>query len=215
MAKLMNPLMASEARGRVGGTVYNTWRGTRYAKQQTAPAQPRSSRQLQIRAWCTYLVRLWQTIGAANIVLWNNYAVAHPEIDWTNSPKRITGLNWFVRCNLRLLDLTKTVITAPPTSPAPGALTTFNAADGADDIVLTWDATADWGDYVDIFIHGPHSAGVQAKIQSAKHNSYAQGPSGTATIAGVPAGSYTIWARITYQDTGLSSPWVSHTCVIT
>jgi hypothetical protein len=206
--------MSSEARGRVGGTVYNTWRGIRYAKQQTSPAQPRSIRQLQIRAWAVYLVRLWATIGDDARLLWNNYAVEHPDIDWTNRSRRLTGLNWFVRVNTRLLDIPKPIITSPPTAAAPNPLELFAAADGSGSSVLTWTATADWGDYVQVFVQGPHSAGAKSSIHKAKLNQYAQGPSGTATLASLPAGTYDVWARVVYQDTGLASAWVADRAVV-
>lgn len=215
MAKLMNPLQSSEARGRVGGTVYNTWRGARYAKQQTAPAQPRTTRQLQIRAWTTYLVRHWAAIGAVLIAQWNAYAAAHPEIDWTNTGKRLTGLNWYVRCNLRLLDMAKAILTEPPASAAPAAPEAFVAVGAGDQAELAWTPTADWDDWVDVFIYGPHSAGILPKIQRAKHSSYTQGPSGAVIVTGLLPGTYTFWARLIYAGTGLASTWVTATCVVT
>lgn len=215
MAKLMNPLMSSEARGRVGGTVYNTWRGIRYAKQQTSPAQPRSALQLQIRAWMVYLVRLWQTIGSTKMGHWNDYAVAHPDVDWTNRSRRLTGLNWYCRCNTRLLLLAKPIIDEPPSIPAPNPLEAFAAANGVAQSILTWTATADWGDYVDINILGPISAGVSPKMERSRHQVFAQGPSATVTITDLSPGTYAFWGRVIYHDNGLASPWVLATALVT
>jgi hypothetical protein len=216
MAKVMNPLGSTEARGRIGGLIANTWRGISYLKASSSPAQPRSQRQLQIRAWTAMLVRYWgTTLSATNRGYWNDYAVTHTDIDWTGNAKRLSGLNWFVRCNLRLLDLAKPQIDAPPAIAAPNALALFAAADGADQSILTWTNTADWGDYVDIFIQGPHSKGQQPKIERAKHWAYSQGPAGTYTVTPLGPGHYTFWARVTYQDTGLSSPWVMDSCDVT
>jgi hypothetical protein len=211
----MNPLQSSEARGRVGGTIYNTWRGTRYAKQQTSPAQPRTQLQLQIRAWTTYLVRLWATITALQRSNWTDYATSHPEIDWTNSPKRLTGLNWYVRCNLRLLQNDLPIVPDPPATAAPAPPEAFAAAGGVLQSILTWTPDAGTDIIAEIWAFGPHSAGVAAKIQRASRTAAAPGESGTKTITNLSPGTYTFWARFTDENNGLASTWVSATAVIT
>jgi hypothetical protein len=160
------------------------------------------------------IARKWQTLGVDPIAHWNAYAVSHKEIDWTSNPKRLSGMNWYVRCNLRLLDLAKPLITEPPSIPAPNPLESFAATNGSGSSALTWTPTGDWGDYVDIFVFGPHSAGVAAKIERASHNVYTQGPSGTVTIASLQPGTYTFWARVIYQDNGLASTWVSASALV-
>lgn len=59
MAKVTLPLMSAEARGKVGGLIYNTWRGNSTVKIKKAPAQPRTARQLLIRAFATTCSRAW------------------------------------------------------------------------------------------------------------------------------------------------------------
>lgn len=215
MATVLAPLMAAEARGKVGGLVYNTWRGVRYVKIKTAPAQPRSQRQLDIRAFAIGLARLWQTIGSTAQDAWRAYATTHTEINWTNSPVRLTGANWFLRCNTRLLDIPKPAITDPPALPAPQPIGLFVATGAAGQIDLTWTATADWGDYVQVFLQGPHSAGAIGSIVKAKFNSWLQGPSGAGSLTGLQPGVYDVWVRIVYQDTGLASTWVTDQAVVT
>ena len=208
MAKVLNPLHSSEARGRVGGVQWNTWRGTRYAKQQTAPAQPRSSRQLQIRAWCVQLVRMWQSLSAANQTQWTDYATAHPDVDWTNSPKRLTGSNWFVRCGIRLLDMSKAIVPTAPVTVAPDAPAAFAAADGILQSIVTWTPTAGTDLNLDLWHLGPVSKGIQAKIQRSKHKLYTEGEGGTVTCSGLAVGRHWFWARIVDEDNGLASSWV-------
>jgi hypothetical protein len=207
--------MSTEARGSVGGLVYNTWRGVRYIKTNTSPAQPRTQAQLQIRAWTTYLVRLWATIGATARVHWNDYATEHPDIDWTNKPTRLTGLNWYTRCNLRLLYIEHPIITEPPSTAAPTAPELFAAADGILQSILTWTAAGGTDKLADFWIFGPHSAGANAKIERAKHKAFIVGEQGTTTITGLLPGTYTFFARYVDEDNGLVSPWVSNTAVIT
>ena len=40
MAKVINPLLSVEARGRMGGIVYNTWHGISYAKAHYGTHKP-------------------------------------------------------------------------------------------------------------------------------------------------------------------------------
>ena len=215
MAKCMNPAMSTETRGRVAGIVYNTWRGTRYIKSQTSPAQPRTKLQLQMRAWTTILVRAWQGLTDAQRTSWNDYAVAHPDVDWTNSPKRLTGMNWWTRNNIRAWLAGQQGYVSVPTVPAPDAVASFAAANGAGESVVTWvDPGGDPG-HLDIWMLGPHSAGVLAKIQRAKHKAMANRATETETITGLIAGTYTFWARVIDDNTGLVSTWVSDTATVT
>jgi hypothetical protein len=215
MAKLMNPLMSSEARGRVGGTVYNTWRGVRYAKQQTSPAQPRSQLQLQIRAWCTYLVRLWSTIGATPMGHWNDYASANPVIDWTGAPKRLTGLNWYVRCNIRLLQNGFSILTEPPAAAAPSAPVSFAAANGVLSSIVSWTPEAGTDLTTEVWAIGPHTAGQQGKIEQARRITGVAGEQGATSLNDLRPGTYTVFGRVVGELTGLASTWVSDTAVIT
>jgi hypothetical protein len=215
MAKVTGPLHSSEARGRMGGIIANTWRGASYVKAKTSPAQPRSKLQLQIRAWTTMLVRAWGELNQSQRDSWNEYATAHPGVDWTGNPKRLTGLNWWVRCNLRSLQMGLSGFVSVPTTAAPDALTNFAAANGVLSSVLTWTATGGTDKRVDIYIVGPHSAGMLAKIERAKHKIFASGETGTETIADLIAGTYTFFVRVLDEDNGLASPWVSDTAVVT
>jgi len=215
MAKLMNPLLSSEARGRVGGLQVNTWRGIAFAKSNTSPAQPRSSIQLQIRAWTTYLTRKWATLEQSNRNNWNDYARDHPLIDWTGNPKRLTGLNWYVRCGVNLLRQNCALQSNPPTTAAPDAITNFAAANGVLQSVITWTAYPGTDKLVEIWMVGPHTQGRLAKIEQAKYKNVAAGEAATITITGLQVGRYTFFGRCLDEDNGLTSVWVSDTADIT
>jgi hypothetical protein len=197
--------MSTVARGRVGGIQFNTWRGCRYIKTQTAPAQPRTALVLQIRAWTTQLVRAWAGLTTDQRTHWNDYAITHTDIDWTNKAKRITALNWFVRCNLRRLWIGAAVITEPPATAAPDAPASFAANNGILQSVLTWTPTAGTDRICDIFHFGPISNGVSPKIERAAHKAFADGESGTTTVTGLTPGRHWFWARILDEDNGLMS----------
>jgi hypothetical protein len=215
MAKVLNPLNSTEARGRMGGIVYNTSRGLNYVKGQTAPAQPRSQKQLSIRAWGSYLVRQWATITATERLHWNNYAASHTETDGMGMTKRLTGLNWYVRCNIRLLQNGFAIKTEPPATAAPDPLANLTAGDGILSSAVLWTATGGTDKTVELFVVGPHSQGRQAKIEMAKRTRVIEGESGGATIYNLTPGRYTVFARSLDEDNGLVSAWVSDTADVT
>jgi len=208
VAKVVGPLHSSEARGRMAGLIFNTWRGIAYVKAFCAPAQPRSTIQLQIRAWTTMLVRYWQSLSDTYRAQWNDYAVTHPDTDWSGNPKRLTGANWFVRCSLHLLQQGIALVETAPIVPAPDAPTDFAAANGILQSIITWTATAGTNMAIDIYHLGPISQGIAPKITRARHLAYEDGETATFTATGLVVGRHWFWARIVSEDDGLASTWV-------
>jgi hypothetical protein len=214
MAKVIGPLNSTEARGVIGGLIYNTWRGIRTVKRMTSPAQPRTQRALKIRALSIRLVRHWQTLSDLVQSQWTTYATNHPLIDWTGVPKRATGCNWFLGLNARLLDAGFTLVETPPTLPAPDPLAAFAAADGDGQSILTWTPTAGKNLLANIWFQGPHSAGRTGKLERAHLAEYVPGESGTLTLDNLLPGKYTFWGRVVSEDDGQASTWVSDTATV-
>lgn len=215
MAKVLDPLRSSEARGRIGGTIYNTSRGVKYVKSFTSPAQPRSARVLFIRAVCQKFTRGWQALDSAVRIAWNDYAALNPEIDWTGQPIRKSGLNWYVRCNVRLMDAGQAAAGDPPAEAAPDGLFNFAAANGVGESICTWSATAGTGFQVEVFRQGPISAGVQPKRERASFAARVIGESGTVTVTGLSPGTHAFFARVLSENTGLISTYVLDSAVVT
>lgn len=199
----------------MAGLIFNTWRGIATVKAFCSPAQPRTKIQLATRAWTTQLVRAWATLTQPNRDHWNAYAVTHPESDWTGNPKRLTGLNWFVRCNFRILRLGGTQIAEPPAVAAPLPVETFTAADGILQSICTWlfeDAAADrfW-----IYGFGPHSQGLDCKRERASIIAAGTASMKTITITSLSPGRYTFWIVVVNIETGLASTYLTDTADIT
>ena len=212
MAKVVGPLHASEARGKMGGLVYNSWRGFATVKAKHAPAQPRTSKQLAVRALAIYCSRMWQ--ACTNKADWNTYAQTHTIVDWTNSPKRLTGANWFTALGVRLLKANVAIVQTPPIVPAPNAVTHFTAIGSADLITLTWTDPGAADDHVEIWLDGPHTAGREGSLPRASYNSTILGNATTKTVAAIP-GTYSVYARVRSNVNGLVSVWVSATATVT
>jgi len=215
MAKVTMPLMSAEARGKVGGIVYNTWRGKSTVKVKKAPAQPRTPRQLLIRAFATTCARAWA--GLTQVVRdgWTAYANSHPDTDWTNSPKRLTGLNFYLRCATRCLDMLLSAPAAAPVIPAPANVTALVATGGAGQISCAFTAYGGTATQIDVWTHGPKSAGAIASLVKAKHRAYGPGETTPLVITGLPAGLYAVFARGINEANGLASLFVETTATVT
>lgn len=214
MAKVTGPLHSSEARGRVGGLVYNTYRGISTVKASSAPTQPRTSLQLRIRAIGVKLARLWQGLTTLNRTSWTTYATNHPETDSMGSPKRLTGLNMFTRLNSRLLQMNITTLTSAPSIAAPAPVLNFTAANGVGSSVLTFTS---FGQGAQLWLHksGPHSAGRQGSLLRASYATVVTATTGTFTLTGLTPGSWDLYARSVDILNGQASPWVSAPVVVT
>jgi hypothetical protein len=215
MAKCIAPAMSAECRGRIGGIIMNTWRGLRTVKIKTSPSQPRTQKQLRVRAIGITVVRLWQTLSDSRRTAWNDYATAHTTTDWTNTKVRATGCNFFLALNSRQRQAYNADVLDPPIIPAPGAVSSLAATTGTAKLTITWahpDSEANWN--VEIWIQGPHSPGAIGSHAKARLNIRTNYNAGTIDITLRP-GFYTLWAR-TYDTTnGLVSTWQTVTGTVT
>lgn len=214
MAKVIGPLHSAEARGRMSGLIFNTWRGIATVKAFCSPAQPRTKMQLLTRAWTTQIVRAWASLTQDNRDHWNAYAVTHPESDWTGNPKRLTGLNWFVRCNARIFRLGGPQIDDPPAVAAPDPVAGFAAANGVLESILTWTFPDGAANRFWVYAFGPHSQGLDCKIERAAIMLAGTASMGTITATNLSPGRYTFWIVVVNIDTGLASTFLTDTADI-
>ncbi|MEI7902574.1 MAG: hypothetical protein WCK89_20180 [bacterium] len=207
MAKVLGPLHSSEARGRMGGLVYNSWRGAATVKAKHAPSQPRTVLQLAVRAVAIHCSRAWQAL--ADPGAWNTYATAHPLVDWTGSTKRLTGSNWYVMLTTRLLRLGIAPVVTPPVAAAPDPVETFTAVGGAGSITVDWTQPTAHTNSVELWWDGPHSAGRQGSFPRARYQGAPWGDEGGLVLSGLQPGVYTLYARVLGRSDGQVSLFVS------
>lgn len=209
MAKVIGPLHSTEARGVVGGLIFNTWRGVRYVKRMTSPAQPRTSSVLNIRALAIRMVRAWQTLSATLQSDWRDYAAAHTLIDWTGVAKRITGANWYTGLNTRLASLGHATVDTVPIIAAPDSVANLVLTPGVAKIVATWTSPADIDLQVIFWMVGPHSKGLLPKIVQARMAFQVPANTATKDLIVTQVGRYTVWAIMMNKTNGLISVAVS------
>jgi hypothetical protein len=210
MAKVTQPLGSVEARGKVAGLVYNTWRGISYVKAKATPKAQGTPRRLAIRALAKQCTLRWQEMADADRVGWNEYAVDHPDIHWTGNSSRLSGYNWFVRTNVRLLDIGLSVVDTAPARPNGWPVVEVSGSVVGDVVTLEWALPAGAPEselIVDVWRTCAQSAGRKPKIEDAKHLAYVSAEAHSYEGGPVARGSYGFFVRTIDEMSGLSSPW--------
>jgi hypothetical protein len=211
MPKVKNPLFSQEARGGIGGLVYNTWRGQNYVKTNTSPTGQGTAKRLAAQAIITTVSKLWQGLSDAQRAAWSQYAIDHPVTDWTGSPKRLTGMNWYMSCNSQLTRITASLIDDPPSAAGPDPVVDWAITDTTGDLTATWTSPTAPGDILDVSLVGPISAGVQAKIEKSLFLVFAA-PSASqplTLVSSAAVGRYTAFVKVIQGASGLVSTVVS------
>lgn len=211
MPKVKNPLFSQEARGGIGGLVYNTWRGISYVKTNTSPTGQGTQKRLAAQARLTTVSKVWQTIGDVSRAAWAQYAIDHPVTSWTGAPLRLTGMNYFVMLNAQLDLMGGTPITTPPAIPIPDATTGLTLLKTGTDLMVDWTLPTTTGKRIICFLTGPHSKGVTAKVEQAQLKTVAIADAVGAVVlfADAPIGRYTCFAKVGDFTNGLTSTWTS------
>jgi len=94
MAKLTAPLLSMGAQGQIGKSiVMSEWRGVKYAKSYSTPANPRTSKQTELRNVFTMLNDFWKL--APSMVI--------DAFDAGAKGRKFTGRNLFISKNQKVL----------------------------------------------------------------------------------------------------------------
>ena len=209
MAKVTQPLGSSEARGAVGGYVYNTWRGISTVRLRVTPAKENETKQLDVRAKCKAATLSWQGLSTTQRNSWTQYANSHTDPDWTGSPKRLTGYNWYVRCNVRRQFLIGTIITTPPTLTLAFTNSHFFHTESVGNIQLSWPNDSNpYGSalYMEIYGVGPLSPARNPTIKDAKRKGSTLFSNLLFNVATSGNGTYTFWYRPVLTS-GVAGVW--------
>jgi hypothetical protein len=152
------------------------------------------------------LSRAWQNNAFRSD--WNDYASTHTETDWTNTPKRLTGANWFVRLNTRLALFTADLVEHPPSIPAPDPVAGLTLEGSSGAIMVNWTSPTSALPLVELWLNGPTSGGSIPNMVRARLQSYNAGNTSGLSILVSQPGVYNVYARTFDRTTGLVSQYL-------
>ena len=213
MAIVTWPLSSGEARGRVGGLVYNTWRGRSYVKTHTDPATQFSDKQIVVRTIAANVTAAWQLLDDSQRSAWNAFACAHLLPSWTGSPKRLSGYNWFLKLGWRTASYFGGPYFLPPEQLGIYTIHDFAVSAYLLEIAVAWTqsvAIPDEEVYVEMWLEGPWNSPRAPSIKRARlDTAVAQDANGWTIIAPSP-GYYTVHLRAVLNS-GWCTPYVHQT----
>jgi hypothetical protein len=209
MATVSRPFGADAAKGSVGGVTATVYRGTNVVKRRPYPRNPKSARQLVVRAFHTTCSRAWSALTDAQRLSWTNWAIAHPVPDKFGVMVIRTGFQVFCGLTDRLLDMGKTQQNSAPVAVGPTSLAGLTPTGGSGQVSFAWTPRGGTAETVDIWDSGVHSAGRTPSVDNAKHSSYKPGETTPGVVTGLAPGLHTFWLRVVSETDGQASPWVS------
>lgn len=215
MAKVEGPLHSSEARGRVGSLVYNTWRGINYVKTHTNPLTENSAAQVALRLLAANATTSWQAQTDYTRRLWYAYANERPETSCTGQRTRLTAYNWYVRINVRRQLVGGAVLATPPTLTLRHLITNLHYETDPLIIYVEWNWPAAFTPatlYYELYRVGPHSAGAYPSVRMATRRGYSTFISQYYEDAIPAAGWYTYFVRPAHS-TGLVTMFQAIRCL--
>jgi hypothetical protein len=202
MTRIMGPMHSDDARGLYGGTktgvVFSAWRGARYTKSYAVPRNPRTVRQLGMRALLRCLNALWATLSDAEKSYWTAYGSAY----------NLPGFQAFCKYNMRQagegwmpqLEANEEHLSAPT---APTAL----AANVVDNVIVVT-----WTDAALAYTTGIHVGTAGGFTPAMRNLTYAtpatDGEDRQCTLRVAP-GTYYLKARNADEDGGVGAPTAS------
>lgn len=140
MALLKLGGLIADIRGSIGGVTFARNRGGAYARNRTAPINPSSPRQIEVRATFASLTNRWTTIlTEAQRAAWELYAENVPLPNTLGELRQVTGLNMYVRSNSLIEDTDGIQIDAAPVifTVGPTITPTITVDEAADEFSIT------------------------------------------------------------------------------
>lgn len=139
MALLKLGSLAVDIRGSVGGVTFARNRGGAYARARVAPLNPASPQQGFVRSTLADLVQRWSSaLTASQRAAWNLYADNVLLNNSLGEPRKVSGINMYVRSNQLIIQTGGSVLDTAPTTftvgPTFSPVFDFNAANDTFDV---------------------------------------------------------------------------------
>lgn len=171
MARVLNPMMSTDAKGTTSGITFSKWRGIKTARRQGISTRRVRNLQPTNRTYIGYLSRTWQNVSAADRELWKTWAQNHPKADGFGGVFQMSGINAYVSLNKIRLDRNGAAVLSvqPPIEDLDKTVQSFSAVQGAASgkIELTWATLGVGGaaDFIEIGIAGPFASSGKFEVE--------------------------------------------------
>jgi len=112
-------------RGTIGGATFSRNKSGTYVKPWAQGSNPRTERQTLHRSLFATIPSNWRALSDAQRAAWDIFALlpAQQQTDPFGQTYYLSGYQWYMRCNTRLLQAGRSLITAPPSAGYPAAPT--------------------------------------------------------------------------------------------
>lgn len=195
-----SPLIV-RARGKVGDTVFSSWKGISYIRSRVTPSNPRTTNQTKQRNKLKWSVLQWQSLATDIKLRWNEYA----------SPYSRSGFNMWSKFNIPSeLHVDDLQLRMTPANKDVAGPTDFAAVEGASagEINCTWvEGLEGAGIYIEIYAFKEGSTFYDTAPEQLSHESILSSVNAATVTAGTPGGVYQVVGFIV--DTNITGDTMS------
>jgi hypothetical protein len=138
MARVTYGALITELAGSIGGITFHKNGSGNIARLKPNMPMIASHNQALQQSKLNSLVAIWPTLTLVQKNSWINFAIAHPHINEFDESKIVNGFQWFMSCNLNLLQVSEAVIVTAPAYAPPAAPAVFTVTASHDDFYLGW-----------------------------------------------------------------------------
>jgi hypothetical protein len=204
MAKVLNPFLSTDAKGTMSGMTASQWRGVKTMRVKSQPVIRLRTQQPVNRSRLAFLVSSWGQLSDDFRQQWRDWAAAHPQPDGFGGTFVMSGINAFVKLNIRRM-LHGSFASYLPAAPISDLIVSIAAAivvtgpaSGQIQLDWTFNGTGSLLDRCTIWLAGPYASGGKVEVASNFH-----------TVWGVPAINHSVAGNLqTYLLSGLApSMW--------
>lgn len=194
---LINPTLG-EMRGSVAGNTFSRNKGGTYVRLRGTPTNPNSTRQQVVRSILADLSQYWSSdLSAQEREDWGTWAQEHPVLNKLGQSIYLSGLDWFIKINSRLVDSATAILDEPPIGAGPGSLATLTVAfASATTLTVTFTPTpCPAGTRVQLFCSLPLGVGTQPNFRQMRLVGYSAAAAASPVVMTLPF-SFQIGNRI-------------------
>jgi hypothetical protein len=119
--KWISPLF-SDARNKLGGTIYARNRAGVYQRARVTPTNPQTAFQQANREMFSAIVQAWRTLTPTQILGWNSLAESNTLTDSLGQTSMPSGFQLYTSRNRNRLLLGLSMLSNPPAAPSPAPL---------------------------------------------------------------------------------------------